>query len=292
MKIKRNILISLIIVFFAILLFIPSKVSAINAKQLDAKDGYTDKGKRPKAIASIEDLARLANTSDEFFSDDMFNFIQKKFTTTRENRPEAYNLVNTYCSDDDHGYTRESYSTARYQITSIIDINLDGNGSCVVHYTGGRSYDLNQVINGIYCRNYFYRVAYEAYLYSRVNVKDTDPASAKNTDIAVGAAKERVQQTLKKGIDNFGAKHGNLKEKILNLCKSRYNNGFDGTSYRDIMQDAYDEAVTKGKGLKYKARIIELKSDLTDIKGGQYAQSQIVFRGAVAQKNIKIKMLN
>ena len=53
MKIKRNILISLIIVFFAILLFIPSKVSAINAQQLDAKDGHTDRGKRPNAIASI-----------------------------------------------------------------------------------------------------------------------------------------------------------------------------------------------------------------------------------------------
>lgn len=292
MKIKRNILISLIIVFFAILLFIPSKVSAINAQQLDAKDGHTDRGKRPNAIASIEDLARLAKTSDEFFSDDMFNFIQKKFTTTREVRPEAYNLVNTYCSDDKHGDTRESYSTARYQITSIIDINLDGNGSCVVHYTGGRSYDLNQVINGTYCRNYFYRVAYEAYLYSRVNVTDSDPASAKNTDKAVGAAKERVQQTLKRGIDNFGAKHGDLRRKILNACELRSTNGFDGTSYADTMATAYDEAVTKGKGLKFKARIIELKSDLTDIKGGQYAQSQIVFRGAVAQKNIKIKKVD
>lgn len=59
--------------------------------QIEARD--------QKQLHSIEDLARLAKTSDEFFSDDMFNFIQKKFTTTREDRPEAYNLVNTYCSD-------------------------------------------------------------------------------------------------------------------------------------------------------------------------------------------------
>ena len=62
MKIKRNILISLIIVFFAILLFIPSKVSALTEGQLDAQDGYRDKNKRPNTIASIEDLARLAKT--------------------------------------------------------------------------------------------------------------------------------------------------------------------------------------------------------------------------------------
>lgn len=139
-KITHIIQLVCIILFLFVIIFPNSQVQAASFfDTLDGVDGYDDSSAGPaskKPICSIGDIYKTAQKKPaRFYSEEMLTTLGRNVTPHQHEI--EYAQPNCYCMDN-HDYTSYGgYGVAVFNISAIIDVNINGDGKVVVHKKGG-----------------------------------------------------------------------------------------------------------------------------------------------------------
>ena len=250
---------SIFIMFLMLFIFFPtSKVKAASVlEKIDNLNGVTDKrSSSPCSVSvSIDDLILAAQSKPNlYYSNEVAGLAGKNVSDIPEGKNYfPYDLNNDACIDAHDYSSYGNYYTAVYCITGIIDVNLDGKGTIVVHTSGG---DKELSKSGTPAK-YLYGAAYLA------STGYNNSISGRN--IIAGCVARAY----------YNQKVDAIPSRVAGAGQH-----FDDTA-------TIDAGVAAGY-LKYKGRFIVMDGIVVNGAGANVLQSQLVFAGTKATSSLKI----
>lgn len=250
---------SIFIMFLMLFIFFPtSKVKAASVlEKIDNLNGVTDKrSNSPCSVSvSIDDLILAAQSKPNlYYSNEVAGLAGKNVSDIPAGKKYfPYDLNNDACIDAHDYSSYGNYNTAVYAITGIIDVNLDGKGTIIVHTSGG---DKELSKSGTPAK-YLYGAAYLA------STGYNNSISGRN--IIAGCVARAY----------YNQKVDAIPSRVAGAGQH-----FDDTA-------TIDAGVAAGY-LKYKGRFIVMDGIVVNGAGANVLQSQLVFAGTKATSSLKI----